>query len=289
MNKIYTIGVPIKEGCNVEGADLGISILAKKIPFDEIIDIHYVDTVYQENMKHIETVLDCTNRLADKVYHSLKNRQTVITIGGDHTLAIGSVAGSSAYHNIGILWIDSHGDINNEKVTLTGNVHGFPLASCIGLGPQCLNDCYQKTVKVQKENIVLFGCSDLDESEEKIIIENNLKLYRYLDVKDKLEDKILEAVLYLKTKVDSIHLSLDLDSINPYIMPAVNVKTRANIGFDLSQIYKIIDIVFENIKVQSIDIVEYNPKNDIEQTCYREVIKLYNYIVNKIEMCSKSI
>lgn len=283
MSKIYTIGVPIKEGCNVDGADLGISALKKEIPFDEIIDIHDVDTSYQVNMKHIETVLDCTNRLADKVYKALENSQTVITIGGDHSLAVGSVAGSSAYHNIGILWIDSHGDINNETVTLTGNVHGFPLASCIGLGPQCLNDCYQKKVKVKKENIVIFGCSDLDESEVKIAQENHLKLYRYLDIKEQLEDKILEAVTYLKTKVNGIHLSLDLDSINPHIMPAVNVKTRANIGFDLSQIYKIIDIVFDNIKVQSIDIVEYNPQNDIEQTCYREVIKLYHYIVNKIE------
>lgn len=282
MKEIYTIGVPSKLGCNVEGADLGIPLMQKDIIFDEILEIQNMDTYHDQKMKHIETISHYNEQLADKIYQSLLCDKKVITIGGDHSLAVGTVAGSSSYHKVGVLWIDSHGDINNEKVTETGNVHGFPLAACIGLGPQCLNDCYKSNTKVAKENIVIFGCSDLDKSEEQIIIENNLKVYRYLDIQNNVEQNIQQAVAYLKERVDTIHLSLDLDSIHPDIMPAVNVKTSANVGFHLEQIYKMLDIIFENISVQSVDIVEYNPLNDKNDLCYQEVVKLYQYIKNKM-------
>lgn len=282
MKKIYTIGVPLKYGCSIDGADLGIDVLKKEILFDKILNIDYVDTEVNSQMKHINTVLKCDEQLASEVYQSLNSGKKVITIGGDHSLAVGSIAGSAAYHPIGILWIDSHGDLNNEKTTLTGNVHGFPLASSIGLGPSCLNNCYQTKTKVQKENIVLFGCSDLDDEEEKIIDENDLHIFKYADVQHNFKNQVMNAVNYLKSHIDTIHLSIDLDSIHPDKMCAVNLPTRAGIGLSFEQIYYLIDAVFANLYVQSVDIVEYNPLHDHEFQGSKEVVKLYQYIVDKL-------
>jgi len=284
LKKIITIGVPMKYGCGVEGAEQAIDALKDCIPFSKVISVVKQSDMEDPKKKYYQTVCVVCEELANTVHQVLDGGDFPLTIGGDHSIAIGSIAGSSAYGEIGVLWIDSHGDINNEYTTETGNIHGFPLSVSFGIGPKDLVSCHRKERKVNPKNIVIFGHSDVDPEEFRIIEEHQLKTYSYDTIQEHgIHESIADAISYLQKRVSKIHLSFDIDSINPSIMTAVNVPTRAKKGFTFEEAKEILSYVLEYMPVQSIDIVEYNPLRDPEGNCKKMVVSLCEEVYQKIK------
>ncbi len=277
--EVIKIGVPLKEGCSVEGADLGISNL-KEIKFDKVLEV----LKQEENnnkLKNLNTVKKVVDELSDIVYDVLKNGEFPLTIGGDHSLAIGSLAGSSNYSDISILWIDSHADINSDISSITGNIHGCPLATSFGLGDEKLVSCFGN--KINPSNIVIFGCSDLDKAEDDIIKKYNIKIFTHdYIVKKGIEIALDEAISYLKQTNNKVHISFDIDSMDPIIYCGVNVKSNYNKGFSSNDIKIILDKIFDELIIQSFDVVEYNPLTDNNDITKQQFIEIIRIVIDKI-------
>ncbi|MDZ7548660.1 arginase family protein, partial [Clostridium perfringens] len=133
----------------------------------------------------------------DKVYESLTNSYLPLVIGGDHSLPLGSIAGSSKFfaEDLAVIWVDAHGDINTHETSPSGNIHGMPLASSMGFGHEILTNLYFSSRKVKPENVFLLGCRDLDLGELELIKEYNLNVWTMEDIKIKGIELVLKELL----------------------------------------------------------------------------------------------
>ena len=259
MKELKFIGFRIKDGCHVEGAQKGINVLKDKIEFDKIIDIKEYDN-------DLDIVINNDLELAKSVDEYQKEGFIPVTIGGDHSLAIGSIAGSSANHdNLGVIWLDTHPDSNTDKTTVTHNIHGYPLAASMGFGLNSLTKLYQDKTKVNYENVVMFAINDIDEPEQEFIDKYNIKNFTVNYINEKgIDYCIEETIKYLNSKTNEIHLSFDIDSINTNECPGVNVPNRWDKGIKKEEALKAVKEFYSKLNIVSMDIVEYNPITDKE-------------------------
>ena len=257
--KLKYIGFPMKDGCHVEGADKGIEKLNNYTNIDKIIDIKKYDT-------DLETVINGDKELASCVDKYQKEGFIPVTLGGDHSLGIGSLAGSHANNkNLGVIWLDTHPDINTNKTTTTFNIHGYPLAASMGFGQDELTKLYQDEIKVDYKNVILFGINDIDDPEQELIDKYNIKTFTYQYINEVGIDKAInEAIEYMKSRTNSVHVSFDIDAINDKECPGVNVPSRWNLGITKEEALKAFERFNKELEIVSLDIVEFNPLTDKE-------------------------
>lgn len=273
--KAKYIGFPIKDGCHVDGSDMGIKIINEKYKLDTIIEIVHNDL-------DVKSVIESDTKLAKCVSDYQKEGYLPITVGGDHSLAIGSIAGSSENNdNLGVIWIDTHPDINTNLTTTTFNIHGYPLAASMGFGLQELVNLHQNKVKVNYENVVIFGINDIDPPEQELINKYNIKTFtlEYIN-KVGIDKCIKQAIEYINSKTNNIHLSFDIDSINTKECPGVNVPSKWNLGLKKDDAIKAFSEFYNKLNVVSLDIVEYNPLQDKDN-------KSLNIVLEAIEIINK--
>jgi ornithine decarboxylase len=171
------LGVPLNLGADRGGIEFGLDVLLEEYA-DTFAEIDIIEVnkqpedFRQPKLKYKNTILDTCNRLAEKVYYNIQEGYRPVVIGGDHSISLGSISGVSkakGRDNIGVIWIDAHGDMNTEKTTITGNIHGMPLAFLQGYGDSDMVNCYFDGAKIKSENVVLFGARDLDPLEAQFI------------------------------------------------------------------------------------------------------------------------
>lgn len=280
MKNIDVIGMPIKYGCYVEGADMAYDVLkdllkikfvnAKNIKIDSNITniIEYSDST---NIRYIKPVMELNNRLYKEVYNSHLNNSIPLVIGGDHSLAIGSISSDLDYYkgDVSIIWIDAHLDIHNDKTTPSGNIHGMPLSICIG---ECDNRFDIGTYKLNPSNIFYLGTRSYEKEEIEYVNRKNITHYFDHDINNgNIESIINEIRNKIKTKY--VHLSIDLDVLNKDEFYAVNVSNgnyQTSGGVDLDKLIQIIRL-FLKLNICTIDLVEYNPLLDINKECYNKI------------------
>ena len=271
-SRIYRVGVELKEGCTVEGADLAIRALRDAcISFDEVISVSDQEKPYPWNLLHLPQVVDINQRIK-KVVKDAKNKEYFpLTFGGDHSLAIGSIS-AIAQNNTAVFWVDAHGDCNTDQTTLSGRIHGMPLAVLQGDGVADLTALVD--IPLKKENIVLFGIRSLDPKEEIYIQEKGIRMYTMDKIREMgFFNALSEALDYLKGF--DVHLSFDLDSIDPRECKGVNTPVYS--GFRVKEALQLIARSFEECNITSMDIVEYNPIFDEGNTI--QIVKSINRIV----------
>lgn len=273
--KAKYIGFPIKDGCHINGADLGIKIINEKYKLDTIIEI-------VPNNIDVNCVVENDSKLASCVSNYQKEGYLPVTIGGDHSLAIGSIAGSSENNeNLGVIWLDTHPDINTNLTTTTFHVHGYPLAASMGFGLNELVNLHQHKVKVNYKNVVLFGINDIDDPEQELINKYNIKAFTLDYINEVGVQKCIEeAINYLNSKTNNIHLSFDIDSINKKECPGVNLPNRWENGLKKDDAIKAFSEFYNKLNVVSLDIVEYNPLHDKDNKSLNIVLEAIN-IINK--------
>lgn len=274
MKKTY-ISFPIEFGLHISGTGSNQEKLQKLCNNIENVDLV---SVYDKNNnidRRNSTKESCLN-LYKKVDDVVSKGEFPVVIGGDHSLAMGSIGAISKHHeDLTVIWIDAHGDMNTNETSITKNLHGMPLANLVGLGSD--NDFINlghDGVKLQKENVFLFGLRDVDELEKaNVSLVNNY----YMTGIRKVGFKAALFDMKNKIKTKHIHISFDIDSIDPLVAPAVSTPVAS--GFLEGEIFELFDVFFDNIV--SMDIVEYNPSNDKNDKTFKFLKRVFEYLESK--------
>jgi arginase len=275
MNKnISIIGVPMDLGQMRRGVDMGPSAIRYAGVVERLENLGYkindlgnieiaqperVHTSPDTNLRNLKAVAEGNKKLSQKVDEVIESGDFPLIFGGDHSIAIGSLAGvSKHYENLGVIWYDAHGDLNTGDTSPSGNIHGMPLAVSLGIGHETLTSIGGFTPKIKPENIVIIGARSLDEGERELIKEKGIKVYTMHEV-DRLgmTNVIEDAVSYLKDRTDGVHLSLDLDGLDPSDAPGVG--TPVNGGISYRESHLAMEMLEESGLITSAEFVEVNP------------------------------
>jgi ornithine decarboxylase len=277
---VKMIGVAMNQGCDIEGTQLATAFLKQNgIEFaDEIIPNK--DLFSTNGIKHGELIADVCNRLKISVMDALRNREFPLIIGGDHSLAMGSIAANMRADRA-ILWIDAHGDVNTPQTSVTKRAHGMPLASLMGYGDQRFLDIIDQPY-LQPEQILLFGIRSLDDPEVIFLNHHGIRYITMAEIIEKGEQVCIEEVLDHCKRFAHTHISFDLDSIDPAYCPGVS--TPVSRGLHPSIPLNLIDQLFKTVSVSSMDIVEFNPvlDNGDSMTILNETLKIVNRKVGEV-------
>lgn len=216
----------------------------------------------QEGLRNIDEIVQVSENLSNAVSDSVQSGAFPLILGGDHSIAIGSIAGiSKHYENLGVIWYDAHGDLNVPEESPSGNIHGMPLRVLAGDGDDRLVNVSNYTPKVKPENIVLIGMRDLDTGEREYIKNNNIKTYTMADIdRFGIQQVINESIEHLKDKTDGIHLSLDVDALDPAETPGTG--TRVLGGLNYRESHFALELLHNSQLITSMDLVEVNPLID---------------------------
>ncbi|MGL6064348.1 MAG: aminotransferase class I/II-fold pyridoxal phosphate-dependent enzyme [Fusobacteriaceae bacterium] len=280
--KNILFGVPMNLGANKAGIEFGPEVLEEFYPdtFDEmtIISIEKQKENFNDwNLKYKNTILHTCEKLAMQVNEAVRDGYRPITIGGDHSISLGSVAGVSLEKEIGLIWIDAHGDMNTDEITMSGNIHGMPLALLQGYGDRDLVNCFYEGSKIDSKNVVIIGARDLDYKERELIDELGIKCISYDEIIHKGLDIVLEEIKEF-LHIDNLHISFDVDSVDPEFAPAVSTPVRS--GFTPDEVFTTFRFLFKNYSITSVDIVEFNPVNDKNGKTAEFVNELTNFVLN---------
>lgn len=209
--------------------------------------------------------------VADAVEEALDQGTIAVTIGGDHSLAVGSIAGASSHYRrrkeeFGLIWYDAHGDINTPSTSVSGNVHGMPLAVSLGTGDERLVNLRGFAPKVKSNRCSLIGIRDLDTAECEMISSSGILPFTMRDVDELgvmgLTKQALEFVgAGTKQEIAGLHVSFDLDVMDPDVAPGVSTASRGGLSYRES--HHALELLADSGLVRSIDIVELNPARDI--------------------------
>ena len=295
MKKIDVIGIPMKYGCFVDGADLSYSYL--KNSFETIFNIKCekcVDTFYEnaimhkddKKLKFVEPVMEINKRLYKEVYDSLSNNKFPIIVGGDHSSCIGSISASLDYYegDVSVIYIDQHADIHNHETSPSGNLHGIPLSVCIG---RCDDRFDIGNNKLDISKLYFIGLSNYEIEELSYIQENNISCYMDFEIEERgIESVVKEIIKNIKTK--NVHISFDLDVIKQDDFKAVNVgvegKYYSEGGLSFKMVKKLLRLLISNLNVSSMDIVEYNPLLDEDGKCKDKIEELLLEVKSSLEV-----
>lgn len=217
-----------------------------------------------EAFRNGRLIAAASEKIAKDVSGIIDSKRMPLIIGGDHSISIGTIAGiAKHYENLGVIWYDAHGDMNTTETTPSGNIHGMPLAASMGLGHPALVNAGGYAGKVKPENIVLIGVRDLDDGERQLIAQKHIKVFTAHDVKRLgMKSVISETIEYLKDRADGIHLSFDLDGIDPKEAPGVGTPVRSGVSFADSLLA--LKLLFASQCITSAEFVELNPLLDDE-------------------------
>ncbi len=276
-------------GVHVDGSNLGPDILTKNINkiqnnISNIKEINYDKNYKKElNKKNKKKNLNAVNNFNINLYNSiletLNNNNFPLTLGGDHSIAIASALASiNKYKNLGIIWFDAHGDFNTFETTTSGNIHGLPFASVTHYEQKLLTDFHNGNYYNYK-NAVLVGARDIDEPYEIQNLKNaGVTIITTEDIRKYGIDAMYQKAFDIASNgTDGIHVSYDLDVIDPKIAPGVSIPA-AN-GINLEEAYAFVDYMIKNKeKIKSIDLVEFNPTRDINQ----KTEKIATHILNEL-------
>lgn len=281
------------------GSDLGVHIDGAKLgPTQLIIDIRsfYKGEIieFQQDPSIIKSrnISDRSknryeiNELNEKMYNSIVDKMKQgyfpITLGGDHTVAIASsLADAKINEDVGIIWIDAHGDYNTFKTTITGNIHGLPLAAITGYECEDLRLFHRGEI-IQPAKAVIVGARSLDKAEAENLKYSGVTVFTTEDIKKEGVESIMKKAFDIAGyKTRSIHISYDLDVIDPEFAPGVSVPEFDGINTD--EAMEICDYIIDHFdKVNSYDIVELNPLRDVSRKTEQIALNILAKTINKI-------
>ncbi|GGG26656.1 arginase [Lysinibacillus alkalisoli] len=271
---VSIIGVPSDYGQTRRGVDMGPSAIryagvvqrleAIGHTVQDLGDIHvsqdHKENDANEKLRNLEEIVDVSTTLANRVHGVLEDKKFPLVLGGDHSIAIGTLAGlGDHYENLGVIWYDAHADLNTDETTPSGNIHGMPLAVSVGLGHERLINIRNYVPKVKPENVIIIGARSVDPGERELIKEQGIKVYTMHEIDRLGMTHVMEdAIQYLKDRnVDGLHLSLDLDGLDPLYTPGVGTPVPGGITYRESHLA--MEMLQESGMVTSAEFVEVNP------------------------------
>jgi arginase len=279
---IHIVGVPLDLGGGRRGVDMGpsavrIAGLGERLAAigcavadrgNVLAPIPETRDEGDPQKKYIREIARVCQRLYQQVFQSHEERALPIVLGGDHSLAAGS-AGATADHaaeggrEIGLLWVDAHGDMNTPATTTSGNVHGMPLAALIGPEPSELARIGRRTPKVSAAKTVLIGVRNLDELEKQRIRDANVHVFTMKDIDRHGIAAVMKRALAIAGKgTAGVHVSFDVDVCDPSVAPGVGTPVKG--GLDYREAHMVMEMVADSGRLLSLDLAEINPILDTQ-------------------------
>jgi len=278
--KIRIIGVPMDLGASRRGVDMGPSALRvaglqariKQLGL-QVEDIGNISVKQPEEMsygekraKYLAEIADACKDLAAIVEKALDENMTPVVLGGDHSIAAGSLSGVAGYFRkkekkIGLIWLDAHGDINTPESSPSGNVHGMPLAAAMGYGATELVELQGFKPKVEPQNISLVGIRDLDSQEKKLAKKSGVHVFTMRDIDERgMREVMSDALKYAMDDTDGISVSLDMDFVDPSDAPGVGTPVRGGVTY--REAHLAMEMLADTEAMVSLEVVEINPVID---------------------------
>jgi arginase len=279
--RIKVIGVPLDMGASRRGVDMGpsamrvaglearLEALGHQVTDAGNIRVELAETQASgdASARYLTEIAETCARTAEAVVKTLEEGMTPLLLGGDHSLAAGSVSGVAEFYRrkgekIGVIWIDAHPDINTPRTSPSGNVHGMPLAALLGLGPELLGKIYGFAPKMAPENTVLIGVRDIDSAERENIRRAGVaEVYTMRDIDERGMRSVMEEALRAAGRgTAGYHVSLDMDWIDPEDAPGVGTPVRG--GATYREAHLAMEILADHGRLLSFEIVEVNPVID---------------------------
>ena len=273
--EVDLIGVPVDFGANQRGvgmaptafrlAGLRERAAAEGVAIGDAGDVAVPGQGAEPgNLVEIRRVCE---RLAGRTFRSLGEGRLPVVVGGDHSIAIGSIAGVARFHRsrrqkMGVLWVDAHGDMNNPQTSPSGNIHGMPLAISLGEGYPELVRLLRFAPKVEAARCALVGIRNLDQKEKDNIARFGVKVFTMKDIDRRgLAVVMEEAIQTAAQGSDGMHVSFDMDVVDPTVAPGVGTAVPG--GLSYREAHLVMELVYDSGAMTSLDMVEANPILDV--------------------------
>jgi len=277
---IAVIGAPLDLGAGRRGVDMGVSAIRfanlgqrlRSLGY-QIEDWGNVEVEQPErapegprHARYLPQIAHSCTRLAQTVGRAAARGQMPLVLGGDHSVAIGTIAGISKHFRrkkgrVGLLWIDAHPDMNTPKTSPSGNVHGMPLACSIGLGPRPLTHIYGYAPKVDPINVALIALRDVDSLEKPHVRRSGVRAFTMRDIDERGLGSVMEEAFQIAgAGTDGFHVSLDMDAVDPQEAPGVGTPVRG--GLNYREAHLAMEMICDSGRMASMEVVEVNPVID---------------------------
>jgi len=275
MQTFRIFGVPMDLGQRRRGVDMGPSAL-RYAGLDSrlrdlghtVIDNGNLIVPLPENeppdssrARHLQSIAGVCCDVYEKAKNCFEKNETAIFLGGDHSISIGTVSAMTANHaneyRVGVIWVDAHGDFNSPETTPSGNVHGMALAALLGRGAKELTDIGAVGAKLRSSEAVLIGVRDLDSEERVALLDSGILVITMRDIDEIGMAAATHQALNRLAHVSHVHISLDMDVMNPNEAPGVGTPVAG--GLTYREAHLLMEILHDSNKISSLDIVEVNP------------------------------
>jgi arginase len=276
---VRVIGAPTDYGANRRGVDMGPSAIRYAGLADQLEGAGVAtaesgdllaprmeeetetDDTFGEDAKHLAQVRDVNTRLADEVAAVLDTGETPLVLGGDHSIAIGTIRGSAQDAEIGVVWFDAHGDFNTPTTSPSGNIHGMPMAAALGIGDFADTE-WANAPRLSEGNVAMVGLRSLDDAERKAIRASDVTAYPMSEIDERGINAVVDDAIDVATAgTDGVHVSFDVDWLDPKEAPGVGTPVRG--GATYREAHAALELLAERDAddpfLRSMDIVEVNP------------------------------
>ncbi len=279
--KIRILGVPLDLGQERRGVDMGPSAVraaglnpALKRLRHEVEDAGNIHVKIPEmqhfgdrRAKYLNEIAETCQEVAHRIYQTLEEGFFPVSLGGDHSIAIGTQAGVSKFHRdrakaIGCVWLDAHADMNTPETSPSGNVHGMPFAATLGFGPESLTNIFGYAPKIQAKKCVLIGARNLDDRERRLVEDSGVNVFTMRAIDEEGMGQVMEKSLVLATdSTAGFVVSFDIDVVDPSEAPGVGTPVRGGITF--REAHLAMEMIADSKKMLALEIVEINPIIDV--------------------------
>ena len=299
---INVFEMPLDLGASRHGSDMGPSAIRLAGLKEKIVELghniigfscpmeqHPQECEDAENpkAKYLSVISKACYQLAEKVEEAASKNEYPIILGGDHSIVLGSLAGMAAAckkqeKTLGVLYVDAHGDFNTCETSPSGNIHGMCLSGSCGYGIPELTNLYYEGAKVDAKNVCYVGLRDIDPEEKKLMKEAGVTAFTMSDIDKTGFHHVMEQVKdFFANRVDQIHISFDMDCIDPQFAPGVGIQIPG--GLNYREALLLMEEMSETNMVKSCDIVEVNPVLDVRnKTAYMAVKLLARLLGEKL-------
>jgi arginase len=270
--RVAVLGAPIDFGAARRGVDMGCSAIRyaglhaglQRLGHD-VVDLGNIAVTLAEQgeivdtrLKHLDEIVAMAEALAAAVARAREAERFPLVLGGDHSIALSSIAASARDRRLGVIWIDAHGDFNSAETTPTGNIHGMPLAASCGIGDRRLVNLVYPGRKVDPRNVALVGVRDLDEGERMLLREHGVTVFTMQQIDREGMDRVVSSALEVVTRgTDGVLASLDMDALDPREAPGVGTPVAG--GMTYREAHLTMELLAEAGCLVGLDVVEVNP------------------------------
>ena len=268
LKNIRLIGVPMDLGQDLRGVDVGPSALRYTGLAERLRRLgHRVEdcgniptalqTSFSEDEDYTDAIRDACDLLYTEVSRAVAEGYFPLVMGGDHSIAIGSIGGTTRDAPTGVIWIDAHADLNTPTSSPSGNIHGMPLAVLCGSGDDRLVNVGHPGPKLRLEDVAIIALRDIDAEERRVLRESKLGIYTMRDIDERGIGEVTREALNQLGNHNRLHVSFDVDSIDPHFAPGVGTPVEG--GLNPREAHLLMELISEDGRLASAEVVEINP------------------------------